>query len=205
MEISPDSFPDISAVTKKHGDRLPQWTHDRSIYHVTFRLHDSLPQQVLRQWQSEKKLLLAQVNLSVAGKYRLQFLVSEQIEAYLDQGIGSCLMRDPEIAGVVSDAVTHFDGDRYLLHAWCVMPNHVHLIIQPQENQKLDAIVHSLKSFTAHQIGKLLAKNGPFWQPEYFDHIIRNEASYVRAIEYVVANPQTAGLKDWKWVSNSLS
>jgi REP element-mobilizing transposase RayT len=75
----------------------------------------------------------------------------------------------------VADALRHFDGERYRLVAWCVMPNHVHAVVQPAAGHVLEEIVHSWKSFTAHQANKLLGRTGPFWMAEAYDHLVRDE------------------------------
>ena len=80
------------------------------------------------------------------------------------------------------------------------MPNHVHLVFKLLPDQKIDSVMHSLKSFTAHQANQMLGRTGAFWQREYFDRILRNQDQLVRAVDYVLANPAKAGLTDWPWV-----
>ena len=108
-------------------------------------------------------------------------------------------MHDARIAEVVANAITHFDGSRYRLHAWCVMPNHVHVVLSA--NDRLDSIVHSWKSFTANEANRLLNRDGKFWQDDYFDRMIRTPQELERTIAYVVGNPMKAGLVDWPFVS----
>lgn len=131
---------------------------------------------------------------------RLQELFSEKVEKHLDGGMGSCWMKRPEIADLVQNALRHFNGQRYTLLAWCVMPNHVHVVFKPSDGHDLDKILHSWKSFTAHQAVKRMKVPSPFWQPEYYDHLIRDEEDLLRAIEYTLNNPATAGLRSWLWV-----
>src|SRR5205085_992554 len=90
-------------------------------------------------------------------------------------------------------------GRRYELRACCVMPNHVHVVVEPLEGATLTKILHSWKSFTAHQANRILERSGSFWQTEYFDHLIRDEQDMERAIEYVWKNPDEAGMKNWPW------
>jgi REP element-mobilizing transposase RayT len=80
------------------------------------------------------------------------------------------------------------------------MPNHVHRVFRPLPNWPLEKILHSWKSFTGKEADKILNRTGQFWESGYFDHVIRSEEEFYRYIEYVAANPQRAGLKDWKWV-----
>lgn len=195
--------PAIEGIVKRRGDRLPHWTAERAIYHVVFRLADSLPAHVLRQFNEEREQLLRRPGLAKEDRARLEYLVSDMVEAYLDSGAGACLMENPRIADLVAGALAHFDTERYDLHAWCVMPNHVHLVIQPIPGYELAQIMHSLKSFTAHAINRELGRKGKVWMPEYYDHLLRTEAAYARVVDYVVANPQEANLKAWKWVCRS--
>ncbi|MDX6444220.1 MAG: REP-associated tyrosine transposase [Blastocatellia bacterium] len=128
-----------------------------------------------------------------------------RISAYLDQGQGSCYLKDPRVARLVQDAILYFDQDKYLLSAWVVMPNHVHLVTTPLPGKRLARIMQSLKSFTAKEANKLLAREGTFWMPDYFDRYVRNEKHFTRAVEYVENNPVKAGLcltpEDWPFSS----
>jgi REP element-mobilizing transposase RayT len=193
------------AVDVRQGASLPHWTQDGATYAVTFRLADSLPAGVLQQWKSEREKLLessrvAGRELSSAEQASLAELYSERIEAFLDAGEGRCWMRDPRIAGIVSEALRHFDGDRYVLHAWCVMPNHVHAVLKPARGHQLQDILHSWKSFTAHKANEILGLSGEFWQAESFDRLLRDGRDFHNQCDYVLANPSKAGLVGWPWV-----
>ena len=118
-------------------------------------------------------------------------------------------MKDGRIAREVASALLHFEGKRYNLAAWCVMPNHVHVVVQPfggitggtpVPRCELPDILHSWKSFTAKEANKLLSRSDDFWQAEYYDHLIRNEGDFRHAVRYVLDNPIKARLKNWKWV-----
>ena len=177
------------------------------LYFVTFRLADSLPQPVVRAWKLERDEITRRARqqgraLSVVEQRRLQVLHSEKVEKYLDAGHGVSWMKRPEIADLVLGALQHFDGDRYTLLAWCVMPNHVHVVFKPASGQELDKILHSWKSFTAHRAVQQLQAPSPFWQPEYYDHLIRDDEDLLHAIEYTLHNPVAAGLGNWRgWAS----
>jgi REP element-mobilizing transposase RayT len=169
--------------------RLPHWEGDRAIYFVTFRLADSLP----RASRLEAELQRSRTQKPMASR-------SRRLEALLDNGAGACYLANPKIAVVVRSALMCFDGDRYRLFAWCLMPNHVHVVFQPAEGNALAEILHSWKSFTAQQANQLLGKRGPFWQREYHDHLIRNAEQFTRAVHYVAENPVRVGLTNWPWV-----
>lgn len=146
----------------------------------------------------------------------------EKLEDYLNAGHGACLLREPAHAHGVEDALLHFDGQRYRLLAWVVMPNHVHVLIETQAGHPLPEVVHSWKSFTAKIIlqaldgrgqrlagsagvppallnaGKMpalpLGRQGVLWQREYFDRYIRDERHLRAVIDYIDNNPVKAGL-----------
>jgi len=207
-----------ATLKKRRGAYLPHWTLDGAWYAVTFRLWDSLPQHVIESWLFERKNIVKtaeQMNrpLSKQEEQRLAHLYSEKVERYLDAGYGSCYMEDGRIAGIVARALVHFEGQRYSLAAWCVMPNHVHVVVQPfagttggtpvprvASHSELPDILHSWKSFTAKEANKLLRRSGDFWQAEYYDHLIRDEADFRHSVRYVLDNPKKAGLKNWQWV-----
>jgi REP element-mobilizing transposase RayT len=194
-----------SAIRIRQGAYLPHWTRQGGIYFVTFRLADSLPQSVLKAWKMEREELTRRARqqrrpLTSVEQKRLQELFSEKVEKHLDAGMGSCWMKRPEIADLVQNALRHFDGQRYTLLAWCVMPNHVHVVFKPTGGHELDKILHSWKSFTAHEAAKQFKVPAPFWQPEYYDHLIRDEEDLFHAIEYALNNPVAANLHNWRWV-----
>jgi hypothetical protein len=93
--------------------------------------------------------------------------------------------RTPPIGELVEQALLHFDGERYKLHAWSILPNHVHVLAMPLEGWALASILHSWKSLTATRANALLACEGHFWAREYFDRAIRNERHYGNALGYV--------------------
>jgi len=189
----------------RQGAYLPHWTREGAIYAVTFRLADSLPKSVVQSWEFERLDIVRtaqQMNrpLNLAEERRLQKLFSDRVEAYLDAGAGACWMQRDDVAGQVAGALLHFEGTRYRLAAWCVMPNHVHTVTQPIPGYELPGIVHSWKSFTGLEANRLLGRTGQFWQPEPYDHLIRDEDDFRRQVDYVLTNPKRAGLKNWKWV-----
>ena len=104
-----------------------------------------------------------------------------------------------EIAMLVANSLNHFDSIRYRLHAWCIMPNHVHVIVQPLPNYDLSTIIHSWKSFTAHKANKILGIDSAFWQKDAYNRIIRSRKEYNFHIQYTWNNPEKAGLQNWQW------
>jgi putative DNA methylase len=164
--------------------------------HVCFHLFDSLPQRVLEHWREELQGL-AQKEADVEWRRRIQ--------EFLDSGYGACFLRDDRLAEITENALLCFDGQRYSLHAWCVMPNHVHTLFTPAAKFKMSEILHSWKSFTAHECNKFLQRSGRFWAREPFDRYIRNERHFQNAVRYIEDNPVKAHLcerpEDWRWSS----
>lgn len=174
---------------------LPHFDMPSLIQSITFRLVDSLPAHVLEAMANERERLDDRA-------WR------QQIEDYLDAGYGACYLRQPEIATLVEEALHYFDGQRYRLLAWVVMPNHVHVLIETFVGYLLDKVVHSWKSYTANEANNLLGRNGRFWYREYFDRYIRDERHYGNVVRYIHHNPVKAGLVeeavDWPYSSARL-
>ncbi|HUS10256.1 MAG TPA: transposase [Pyrinomonadaceae bacterium] len=120
--------------------------------------------------------------------------MQRRIERYLDQGYGDAFLKVPEVVRMVQNALLKFDGVRYQLFSWVVMPNHVHCLMTRFEENELSDILHSIKSFTAHEANNLLGRQGQFWIEEYFDRYIRNEEHFERTVKYIENNPVKAGL-----------
>jgi REP element-mobilizing transposase RayT len=190
-----------------------------SRYFVTFRLADSLPREVLVKYQSERAERLQRFHAAQAHARKLGITPAtretpdqierdyfRKLEHYLDKGVGECWLKRPEIADLVAGAIRFFDGERHRLDAWVIMPNHVHVVLWPMPNHTLSAIVQSWKRFTARESNKILGRTGQaFWQPEPYDHWIRNDEEHARCCRYVINNPVKARLcataEDWKWSS----
>ena len=184
---------------------LPHWEKEDGIYFVTFRLADSLPQKILRKIEAEREQTLQileklERELSDTEKSKVDWLFSEKVDGYLDEGFGECHLKNPEIAEIAADALRHFDNQRYQLFSWCIMPNHVHVVFRAIRKNELEDILHSWKSFTANKINKILGKSGEFWQREYIDRLVRDQEEFENIIQYILDNPVKAGLKNWKWI-----
>jgi len=192
---------------------LPHRDEQGLIQHVTVHLADSLPksaieeiEQALEDWPDDKR----------AAERR------RRLHEWVDAGHGSCVLRHREVAEMVQGTLQHFDGVRYHLHAWVVMPNHVHVLFEPVNNWALNKIVASWKKFTARRIREFMQGTGNanlpigteeeiadqeiggpgdgpgdaprVWHREFWDRYIRNEAHYRQAVEYIHNNPVAAGL-----------
>ncbi len=181
---------------------LPHREQPGATYFVTFRLGDSVPQALLLEWREEQKNWLKHHpkpwDWKTEREHNRRFV--EDREDWLDQGHGSCLLRDSRAARIVADAVRHFDFQRYVLDAFVVMPNHVHVLVKPTPGHSIPNIVHSWKSFTGNAINCLLNRDGQVWMPESYDHIVRDWQELLACRQYIAANPAKAGLNDGEFV-----
>lgn len=178
---------------------LPHWRQDGATYFVTFRLHDSLPQSRLNEL-SRIKAEWERKHPPPHSKKALEELAKqnfERVELWLDQGYGSCVLKEPQFAELTTNPMHHFDGQRYELGCYVVMPSHVHCIVRPTDpqSQPLESITKSWKSHSGRTINDALGKSGEFWQEESHDRIIRDEQHLWRTIQYIGRNPGYAGLK----------
>ena len=155
---------------------LPHWNQDEVTYFVTFRLADSLPQVKLTQWKIERDQWLAQYTPPHTDEQKADYYdrFAASIEEWLDTGYGSCCLNDPENKILVQNTLKHFDKERYSLGRYVVAGNHVHVLVTPLNDNTLSTIIHSWKSYTATRINARLKQVGPFWQKEYYDHIVRS-------------------------------
>ncbi len=145
-------------------------------------------------------------------------LVHKQLFAaydeYLDRNRDIHFLDDPRIASVIRRSLYFWNGKKYGLCAYCILPNHVHVLLRPFDVEPLSeteretlepgetadsmsplaTIMHSLKSYTAHEANKLLTRTGLFWQHESYDHWVRDDDELERIVAYINANPVKAGL-----------
>jgi len=166
------------------------------IQSVSIRLFDSVPAEVVERWTRE---------LENAHEKNLREKLCSRIEIYADMGYGCCLLADLAIAQIVETAILHFEGERYDLLAWCVMPNHAHILFVPRAGHSMSTILHSWKSYSVHQANQQLCRSGEFWFPDYFDEFMKSTLQLESTIDYVELNPVTAKLvsqrEDWRFSS----
>ena len=192
---------------------LPHCDFPNLIQFVTFRLEDSLPAARRGEWEHLLKIENVRERRT-------------KLEEYLDRGAGECHLRDERIAKITEDALRHFHNDRYELLAWCVMPNHVHVLVDVRLTP-FWKIIQNWKVHSALEARRLLRSerraparqvstsdmNEPsgcsalqsFWQREYWDTFMRDEEQKRKAIRYIENNPVKAKLcrtaEEWKFSS----
>jgi REP element-mobilizing transposase RayT len=159
---------------------LPHYDVPGALQMIPYRLHDAMPADKRHEWE---ELL----EIKEERHRRIK------IEEYLDAGRGKCFLRQPEIAAIVEGNLLHFDGIRYRLLSWVVMPNHVHVLVEIRE-MPMSLIVKNWKSFTSKAANRQLGRAGTFWQTDYFDRYIRDSEHLKKAIRYIENNPVKAGL-----------
>jgi REP element-mobilizing transposase RayT len=164
---------------------------------VTFHLADSFPAALRSEWEHLWRI-------EDQGERR------QQLEVYLDRGLGECYLRRPEIAQLVEDNMINHsgseksDGPRYELRAWVIMPNHVHVLFRTG-SVSMSKTIEAWKMHTGRLANGLLSRKGAFWQADYFDTFMRDSAHERRTIRYIENNPVKALFvldpKDWQWSS----
>lgn len=167
---------------------LPHRDEARLIQHVVFGLQDAFPR-------------LPPSTLTDPTKRAIW------ADRQFDRGYGLRLLSKPANAKAVEDCLVHGHGERYALAAWCVMPTHVHVVVEQFPQHTLSSVVQKWKSISAHAINKREGRSGVLWQREYFDRFMRSERQFEWTVAYVENNPVAAGLvehpQEWQFSSAS--
>ncbi|OBS52343.1 hypothetical protein A8B73_11890 [Methylosinus sp. 3S-1] len=169
---------------------LPHFETPERAQHVVFRVAGPLPKFVSTCSNDAERM--------------------RRFEEWLDSSAddGAPLLQ-PDNAHLVSASLRAFDGERYDLHAWCVMPNHVHALATFREGTRLGDVVKSWKIFTARRIVRADGDAGAFWARDYFDRYMRSARDFESTVGYIENNPVVAGLvsrpEDWPWSSAAQS
>ncbi len=190
-------FDPLQVVRQSRRKNLPHWTQENSTYFVTFRLADSIAQSRLNEYKELRETWQKHHQIPYSKSEQNQFdeLFSQRINDWLDDGAGSCILGRADAAKIVADTLLHFDEQRYVLDEWVIMPNHVHVLVTPLPGFELKSILHSWKSFSAHELNKQLGSDGVVWKKESYDHIVRSREEFVRIQTYIRDNPVKAGVK----------
>ncbi len=187
---------DWDAVETSSHRHLPQLDQPGAIYFVTFRLADSVAQKVLKRWLHERETWRRSHpepwDEDTSKEHRRLFTV--QMEQWLDAGYGDCVLRDERCRHEVAERLLFKHGSDYDLGDWVVMPNHVHVLLQPLGAVSLDEIMKPVKGISARNINRLLERSGSLWMDESFSHIVRSLEQLKKFQRYIGMNPQKAGL-----------
>ncbi|BCX47579.1 transposase [Haloferula helveola] len=171
---------------------LPHRDVPGSLQGITFRLADSVPKPLITKWKTELSELLDSPDQRIASgaAERLRKLIAR----HEDSGYGACVLAKASVSKIVQDTLIAGDGERYDLLEWCIMPNHVHVLIRIQSEHPLSAIVQQWKGGSSMKINRTLGRTGTLWEKDYFDRAIRDEKHFFQARSYIRNNPVKAGL-----------
>jgi putative transposase len=197
-----DLFDPKEDVCIRQGSSLPHWYQPGVSYFVTFRTEDSIPADVGRRWHAQRADWLRRhgialddrtwrdrlLELPEASRRQYHETFSRQYLEFLDKGFGACVLRRRELREIVAGSLRCFDGDRYSLGDFVVMPNHVHLIVCLLGDTEIELQCASWKRFSARQINRRLQTSGRFWQEESFDHLIRSAEQFEAVERYIRDN-----------------
>lgn len=211
-------FYDPSSPVTITSGHLPHWEQAGATYFITWRTADSIPKNTWVRWRWQRSRWLRQhgVNPDTSDwRRQVEGLPEEQqqvfrrfskaLETELDSCQGSCPFRDPSCTSIVVEALRSFDGERYLLGDFVVMPNHVHLLVGGIPRDQMLLQVESWKRWTGSRINKHLGRRGRFWQEESFDHLVRSEAAFLRLKRYIADNPKNLRSGEYMhWVRPAL-
>lgn len=190
----------------------PHWSQAGAIVFITFRAADSIPCDVLQRWEKEKnewiarhtqaeppwRVALPRLDPQLRNRFNREF--NRCREDFLDTCHGACVLRQPKLAKIVSDSLLYFDGDRYRMGDFIVMPNHVHLLASFTTEESMVKQCGSWLHYTARQINLVLGQKGKFWQQEPFDHLVRSPEQYEYLRDYIRDNGKKAGLGEGEYL-----
>lgn len=178
-----------------HGTKLPHWNQDDTYVFITFRLGDSLPQDLLAQLKSERETWLSlhpqPWDKQTEHEYHRKF--SHKTEEWLDNGYGSCLLKSPEASAIVLETMRHDDGRKYDLVDYVIMPNHVHALVRMIGDNKIQTLAQEWKSVSSHKLRKQFGAEWCGWMKNYYDRTIRDEAHFKNVISYIQKNYSQLG------------
>ena len=203
------------------NSRLPHIAPIGASFFVTFRLADSLPGILMKKLQEEFegsirhfKNSKGEINWDVVRKLKSKYFKNIDIELDASK-YGSCILRKNDVAQIVKNKLHQYANQYYDLVAYCIMPNHVHILIDTSiqmqgengeyESELMDdyvqlhKIMNLIKGGASFEINRFLKRKGVLWQKDSYDTYIRNDAHFYLAIQYILQNPVKAGLvKTWE-------
>lgn len=187
--------------------RLPHWQPSEGTFFITYRLAGSIPMEKIRQFKKmpERKIFKSSKLFRNAWYFRCS-------DRFLDANPnGPYWLAKKDIAEIVFQSLLFNNGKQYDLHAFCIMSNHVHVLLTAKKGaRQLFRIMQTHKSYTAIMGNRILSRSGQFWELESYDHLVRNNLSFQRILRYILNNPVKVRLvqrwQDWpnSWVSPEL-
>ncbi len=213
-KLSFQTFDERAVVRIYRHDFLPHLRQTGCTYFVTFRLADSIPEGVLREWRSHRRRWLDARGIDQRSEgWRQQFglladiekrtyerIHAKQLFEELDKFHGSNCLNEKAVADELESSIRFFDGSRFLLGDFVIMSNHVHLLMTPLQGFELEDVLHSIKSYSSNKINRILSRAGSLWMKESYDRLVRDGEELLRTQDYIRANPVKAGLRDGEFV-----
>ncbi len=193
--------------------KLPHFQPAEATFFVTFRLAGSIPMEVIRNlrenYERLQRSILEQKNWTEWEKRAQIYIEQKRLFAATDEFLdtnpnGPYWLREHRVAEIISEALQHRDGKLYDLHAYTIMPNHVHMMMTLMPNAPvLFKVLQDLKKFTGLHGNRSLGLEGSFWEEESYDHVVRSDKEFYRIVNYILRNPVKACLvKEWhQWPS----
>ncbi len=211
----------MKKVKTEYKNRLPHIAPIGTSFFVTFRLADSLPQNIIRALKKEMDDAIADLKKRKPVGYQAKILEQKKLffgkyDHQLDyEPYGKCYLKQDEVAQIIKNKLHELDGDKYNLLAYTIMPNHVHVLFDtsiqitdskgfimdeiPENFTQLHEIMRQIKGSTAYYANKLLGRTGAFWMKDSYDHYIRDDKDFNNTLQYILLNPVNAGLvKNWE-------
>jgi REP element-mobilizing transposase RayT len=212
MNTFPFQFYHPNRRTQSRRRRLPHKEQRGVCYFVTMTLQDAMPKaarerldRMKREWlvhhseQQDMEPTHILANFSDRQRQRFQRFASTTYHKALDRGAGACPFRDPANAGIVAEALLYHDANTCILADAVVMPNHVHVILQPNPERDLKSTLNSIRTYSARRINQRLNRQGRLWAHEPFDHMVRSRHHFHRYQAYIQANPARAKLREGEY------
>ncbi|MFK7850487.1 MAG: transposase [Akkermansiaceae bacterium] len=187
---------------RKHQNHLPHWQQDSSWVFVTWRLADSVPIGLTVKWQKQRDewLALHPKPWDTDKETEYHKLFSTQLEEWMDQGMGECILRDPKFANIVGKVLLHFHAERYFVDSFVIMPNHVHLLVRLMPSVPMEKNVQSWKRYSARLINEARNTSGSLWHKRYWDTLVRSEEHFWKIRRYILKNSVKAKLRDGEYL-----
>ena len=201
----------LEELDRIYARNLPHWRQPGATYWLTTRLADSVPANVLREWEYDRRVWLKARGIEVSGRsvrwqdiahrlsaadrHRFRRHFEQRMERYLDTGWGACHLANAECVRIVRECLLSGDGETHHMGDFVVMPNHVHMLVVPVTGHRLEDLLKRWKGATAVECNRALVRHGAFWRHETFDHIVRSLEHLAAYREYIRDNPAKAGIE----------
>lgn len=187
---------------------LPHYQPVGASLFITFRLAGSIPKEALLRLENYKRSKIDNLlhKQNETSTIEIIPLAQKQLFGLWDTELdnnkeGPHWLADERIANLICESLKYQDVKQYILESYCIMPNHIHLLITPLPIEgepniyPLSKIMQSLKGSTARYANKILGRQGEFWQHESYDHVVRDNEEFIRIVHYIMENPIRAGLE----------